>query len=174
MRSRLAKKSFRSGLTGYTKYFCTVMMITMVAIAWQGAKDQQQKLREPLAPVPNIKAYAEEFQEAGESAKLEDDTPQKQEIIAYVRQVFGKDAEKALKLLSCENHALNPKAVNKSNNVPADSEDRGLFQINNFHQKVDNKAFLFDYKINTQIAYNIFSRDGHSFKLWSCGRKLGI
>lgn len=101
-------------------------------------------------------------------------TTEQEEIIAYVKQVFGKHSDKAFKVLSCENGSLNPKAVNGAGNFPAGSLDLGLFQINNHWQKIENKAFLFDYKVNTQIAYNIFSRDGYSFKLWTCGRKLGV
>ena len=101
-------------------------------------------------------------------------TPEKEEIKAFVRQVFGTHSDKAFRVLSCENSALNPKAVNGAGNFPEGSLDLGLFQINNHWQKIENKAFLFDYKVNTMIAYNIFSRDGYSFKLWTCGRKLGV
>jgi hypothetical protein len=95
-------------------------------------------------------------------------------IVAYIREVFGEHSDKALLLLTCENSELNPEAVNGFGNSPEGSLDIGLFQINNYWQGVSNQAFLRDYKINTLIAWNIYSRDGYSFKLWTCGRKLGI
>lgn len=163
------------GLTGYTIYFVTVIAITMLLIAYQGAKhnlEMHQPIISPIGDLRDGKVYAAEVKKDSENP--EDETVQQKDIVAYVKQVFGKDSDKALQLLSCENHALNPKAVNGWNNTPAGSLDKGLFQINNHWQKIDNDAFLFDYKVNTQLAYNIFSRDGYSFKLWTCGRKLGI
>lgn len=100
--------------------------------------------------------------------------PRYDEIKAYIYQVFGQDGgNKAMKLLSCENHSLNPNATNY-NSDSVGSIDRGVFQINNYWQKIDNPAFLYDYKINVLIAHNIYVRDGYSFKLWTCGRELRI
>lgn len=90
-----------------------------------------------------------------------------------IKLVFGKYYPQASMLLDCENHARNPKAVNH-NSDSIHSNDYGIFQINDHWQGVSNKAFLEDYDINIRIAYNIFSRDNYSFKLWTCGRKLGI
>lgn len=102
------------------------------------------------------------------------DTPQKREIIAYVKEVFGDHADKAFAVLGCENSALNPKVVNTAGNTPVGSADVGLFQINDYWQKVGNRAFLTDYKINTQIAWNIYQANGYSFERWTCGRKLNL
>lgn len=107
-------------------------------------------------------------------AQSEKQTSEHEAIVAYINEVFGKDAPKAFKLLSCENSSLNPRAVNRAGNYPVGSEDRGVFQINEYWQKVENPAFLFDYKINILIAHNIYERDNKSFQLWSCGKRLGI
>lgn len=90
-----------------------------------------------------------------------------------IKNVFGQYADKAFKLLSCENSSFNPNAKNV-NSDQWNSTDWGVFQINDHWQGVSNKAFLQDPAINIRMAYNIFSRDGYSFKLWTCGRKLGI
>ncbi len=88
-----------------------------------------------------------------------------------VTSVFGIHSNKAFKLLSCENRPLDPRAknVNKSGSI-----DRGLFQINNKWQEVDNKRFLYDPLINTQMAWRIYEDSGYNFKMWTCGKKLNI
>ena len=109
---------------------------------------------------------------ASPSAKL---VPSEHDQIAsYIKEVFGKDSDKAFKLLSCENSALNPKALNDNTTWGGVGKDYGVFQINNKWQGVSNEAFLYDWRTNIDMAYSIYSRDGYSFKLWTCGRKLGI
>jgi len=122
---------------------------------------------DPAGYIITTKAYAEE-------ATLNIDTDDKRVIADEVRAVFGTHAEDAFKVLQCENSALNPKAINTAGNYPEGSADVGVFQINEYWQKVGNRNFLTDYKINIRIAWNIYSRDGYSFKLWSCGKRLGI
>lgn len=100
-------------------------------------------------------------------------TPEQKDIADFVKQTFGDDAPKAFELLSCENSSLNPNAVNTAGNFPPGSRDLGTFQINEYWQGV-NAKFLTDYKINTMIAKKIYDDSGHSFKMWSCGRRLGI
>lgn len=89
-----------------------------------------------------------------------------------IREVFGKDADKAFLLLSCENSTHNPDAVNTAGNYPEGSRDIGVFQINEYWQGV-NGRFLFNPSINIRIAHDIFKANG-DFHLWTCGRKLGI
>lgn len=101
------------------------------------------------------------------------DDPTQKAIRKEIHNVFGEYAPKALLLLSCENPSLNPTATNV-NNDEWNSTDWGVFQINDHWQKIYNPAFLTDYTINIRIAYNIFVRDNYSFKLWTCGRRLGI
>ncbi len=112
-------------------------------------------------------------QVAGESAKLKPIPTRHQMIKEYINSVFGTDAPKAMLLLSCENKGLNPLAVNDNTTWGGVGQDIGIFQINTIWQGVSNKAFLYDWKINVDIAHNIYERDG-SFKLWTCGRKLSI
>lgn len=101
------------------------------------------------------------------------ETDQQKEIADYIRQVFGKDADLAFRVLSCENSALRPDAVNTAGNSPEGSRDIGVFQINEYWQRTQGK-FLFNWRINVEIAHQLFEENGKSFKLWTCGRKLGI
>lgn len=118
---------------------------------------------------------------SGKSATLIDITREPQQkqkiqnpIELEIKQVFGKYADKAFKLLECENRSLDPFAVNYNEG----STDYGIFQINDYWQGIRHKGkaeqFLFDTSINIRIAWRIFEDDGYSFKLWTCGRKLGI
>lgn len=105
-----------------------------------------------------------------EAAEIVETDPIRKEI----REVFGDHADKAFAVLSCENGSLNPDAVNTAGNSPEGSRDVGIFQINEYWQGVSNINFLKDPSINIRMAWNIFRRDGYSFKLWTCGRKLGV
>lgn len=110
-----------------------------------------------------------EVDESQEEAKGEEN----QEIREMIKEVFGEHADKAFKLLSCENAKLNPKAINTAGNTPKGSKDVGVFQINEHWQGV-NAKFLLDPELNIRIAWKIYKDSGYSFKMWSCGKKLGI
>lgn len=110
---------------------------------------------------------------SAEASEIDPKTQEQVEIQDYVREVFGKDAPKAFALLSCENASLNPDAVNTAGNYPEGSRDIGVFQVNEFWQKV-NPKFLFNWKINVQIAKQLFDENHGQFNLWTCGRKLEI
>jgi hypothetical protein len=98
---------------------------------------------------------------------------EREQIEAYIREVFGEHADKAFQVLKCENGSLNPKAVNTAGNHPAGSRDIGVFQINEYWQKTQGK-FLFNWKINVEIAHQLYTENGNSFRLWTCGRNLGL
>jgi len=127
------------------------------------------------------KVYAEEVYTAENIISPLADEPKVKEatdkqsisIRNKIREVFGDHADKAFKVLSCENAALNPNAVNTAGNEPAGSRDIGVFQINEYWQKTQGK-FLFDPEVNIKIAYIIFKDNGYSFDRWTCGRKFGI
>jgi hypothetical protein len=103
-------------------------------------------------------------------------------IKAYIKEVFGKDYDKAMSLLTnpvChENGNLNPEAVNKNLNPDGtlSSTDYGLFQINDMWQGFNHISvrFLKNYRINTDIAKEIYDENGHTFIRWTCGRAQGI
>lgn len=122
----------------------------------------------PISPLSLVRdqAYAETPENKPET--------QKQQITDEINQVFGNYAPTALKLLSCENNSLNPQAINDNMKWGGVGKDWGVFQINDKWQGVSNVAFLTDYHINIRMAWNIFSRDGYSFKMWTCGRNMHI
>lgn len=168
-RSRLNKKSkFKTALRFWK--FLTALIIAIalaVYIMVLGSIQFGKQLFSMTAYAPTHKVYAQE--------KV-DPTPtptQHEEIRAYVKEVFGKDSDKAFLVLSCENNALNPSAVNTAGNSPAGSRDTGVFQINEYWQKTQYK-FLLNWKVNVEIAHQLFEENGKSFKLWTCGRKLGV
>ncbi len=111
-------------------------------------------------------AYAEE-------PILKVETSEQQQIVDYINEVFGSHADTAFKLLKCENGRLNSSAVNTAGNFPVGSRDIGVFQINEYWQKTQGK-FLFNWKVNVEIAHQLYAENGNSFKLWSCGKALGI
>lgn len=97
----------------------------------------------------------------------------------FVIRIFGKYSDKAFNILQnpkChENLALDPQAKHVNNDG---SIDYGLFQLNDrwwgFKQYVNNEKMLFDYRINTLIAYRIFEDNNYSFSRWVCGQYLKI
>ena len=106
---------------------------------------------------------------------------QKEEIEAYIREIFGKDADKALLLLkgkgegSCaENRNLDPNAVNDNTWWGGKGRDWGLFQINDAYHPVFKLNLHKDWKANVRYAYQMFVNDGYSFRRWTCGRYYGI
>lgn len=100
-------------------------------------------------------------------------TSEQEEIIAFIKQTFGKDSDNAIKIAKCES-GLRPNAVNDNTTWGGRGIDKGLFQINTSWQGVTNDNFLYDYKINTLMAKTIFDSWGHNFQAWTCGKKLGI
>jgi len=91
-------------------------------------------------------------------------------IINYVYEIFGQYGDEAMKLLSCENKSLNPKAINDNTVWGGLGQDRGLFQISNyFHPGVSDEC-AFDYKCNTKYAYRMFINDNYTFRRWTCGK----
>ncbi len=140
-----------------------VICLLLMPIIYFGNQVAGQKEGKFVSPIPD-NAYANTIV-----------APQRphNSISEEIDQVFGKDANQAFKLLSCENHALNPSAVNTAGNYPVGSRDIGIFQINEYWQKV-NAKFLFNPDINIRMAHQIYEESGNSFKMWSCGRRLGL
>lgn len=120
------------------------------------------------AYAPTHKVYAQEKEPTPTPTPTE-----KEQIEAYIKEVFGEDADKAFLVTGCENKALNPNAVNTAGNFPIGSRDIGVFQINEYWQRTQGK-FLFNWKVNVEIAHQLFEENGKSFHLWTCGRKLGV
>lgn len=93
---------------------------------------------------------------------------------AYIWQVFGaKYGQQALDISGCES-SWNPLAYNPT--PVSGSHAEGLFQIlvpstwQTTSQAANNP---YDYQANTQAAWEIFKRDGYSWREWACAAKFG-
>ena len=88
-------------------------------------------------------------------------TTQAKQIKAYIKEVFGDQADNAYKVLACENGRLNPNAQGHNTNG---SVDTGIFQINSIHNVPS--SYLKDWRTNVDIAYQIYKGSGWS--AWAC------
>lgn len=95
------------------------------------------------------------------------------QIVNYIKQVFGIHSTDAFKVLSCENHALNPNAINDNTTWGGRGQDIGVMQINNSWQGMSTR-FLKNWKINIEAGFQIYKESGYNFHLWTCGRNLEI
>lgn len=146
------------------KYLLTSIVLVCSILFLLPKKTAAQPIKPVLATSQSVPA----------APKALPETPEPEgEIRKYIKEVFGKDYDKAMLLLTSpkchENLKLDPAAVSATGDV-------GLFQINRKWQGFNEHAdrFLKDYKINTRMAYVIYHADGDSFKLWTCGRANGI
>lgn len=173
-RTRLNRRSRIKRHLRIWKVYISIAIIAGVVgyIILLGTMQFAKQLFNITAHAPTHKVYAQE-KIATESTKVKPTPTEHDEIVAYIKEVFGEDSDKAFKVLSCENHALNPNAVNTAGNVPAGSRDLGIFQINEYWQRTQGK-FLLNWKINVLVAHQIFTDNGNTFERWTCGRKLGV
>ncbi len=162
-RSRIKRRGFR--FKGYKEV--AVILLILTPVIYFGNQAAGQERGKFVSPLPDA-AYATTIK----TYPVVSGTPHNA-IRDEIDQVFGSDAPKAYKLLSCENSSLNPNAVNTAGNYPVGSRDIGIFQVNEFWQKV-NAKFLFDPTINIQIAHKIYTDSGNNFSMWSCGKRMKI
>jgi hypothetical protein len=174
------KKKTKESIANICVVFGAVLMITLIVQNWLNSSQtivihaKEEAVGAVISIVPPTATLTPSPTVTAVSEIGEGDTEDVKELI---KEVFGEHSDKAFKLLECENGSLNPEAVNQ-NYDSNKTRDLGLFQINSYWQGIrhDGKAeqFLFDPAINTQIAYRLFVDSGYSFKMWTCGRELGI
>jgi hypothetical protein len=95
-------------------------------------------------------------------------SPGQQVVIDEIKQVFGSYAQGALNISHCESGwdptARNPYPV-------GNSHAEGVFQIL-YPSTWDTTSYAsrnpYDYDANIRAAYEIFSRDGNSWREWAC------
>lgn len=92
----------------------------------------------------------------------------KQEVMTYILEVFGDDADRAIWVAKCES-GLRKNAINDKN--PNGTTDYGVFQINSVHTKKRGEAFKTDWKANVDTAKQIFDEQG--FRPWVCAKSIG-
>jgi hypothetical protein len=95
-------------------------------------------------------------------------SPGQQVVIDEIKQIFGSYAQGALNISHCESgwdpSARNPYPV-------GNSHAEGVFQIL-YPSTWDTTSYAsrnpYDYDANIRAAYEIFSRDGNSWREWAC------
>lgn len=94
--------------------------------------------------------------------------PGKQAIIDEINAVFGQYAAGALNIARCES-GYDPNAVNS---YPiGNSHASGVFQIlypSTWNTTSYRNYSPFEYDKNIRAAYEIFHRDGNSWREWQC------
>lgn len=113
----------------------------------------QRPTKDFISPIP--KGYLPTIVKTVYAGEKDDD------IVGYIRQVFGeKYADQAIKVAYCESR-LNPKARGDGGN------SIGTFQINIRWHKIMPK-FLLNPKINILVAKQLFDENHSKWNLWSC------
>lgn len=159
------------GVTGfYIKTYIKEEVITVYAEAHEPIKAvNTEKVHIPtLTPIPTPIIHLTEAEE-------------RNRIVVFIRNTFGKDSDKALLLLKgnkdCpgENPSLNSNAVyTNTKGKYIGSRDRGIFQINDYFHPTMTDEMAFNYEENIKYAYRMFKNDNYTFRRWTAGRCLGI
>ena len=143
------------------------LLILLIPIVVAGRAFKKQ---ENITALYYNKAYA---QEQKIKELTQEPATEKEKIVLYIKQTFGKYSDSALKIAKCES-GLRPMAKNDNTQWGGVGVDRGIFQLNNVYQKIDNANFLYDYKLNINMAWVIFKSAGYNWHLWTCSKTLGI
>lgn len=99
-------------------------------------------------------------------------TTEKQQIMAYLVQVFGDRADDAITMINtCENSSFSSQTINKGNNNG--TWDVGVMQINVDPKNTEEVEKLKGYKYNIDRAYLKYKAHKNTFYLWSCGDRAG-
>jgi hypothetical protein len=168
-RMRKGSNQYKTRYRNHGYYYLAGYLTFVIVLGIGCLALKKETIEKAWAEEPIIKAYIENVTPTP-TPELGDET---EAIREEIRNTFGEHADKAFKVLSCENASLNPKAVNTAGNSPEGSRDMGIFQINEYWQGVHAK-FLLNWKTNIRLAYQIFEENGYSFERWTCGRKFGI
>ncbi len=115
------------------------------------------------APSDDAKPLGESTETTVVQAITPHEKSEKEQILAYIVEVFGEDAADAIVVVrKCENSAFNPRATNHNRNG---SIDRGIFQLNSAYWGGEE---LYDWKTNVDVAYKVFTRAGKKWTPWTC------
>lgn len=111
---------------------------------------------------PNFKREASIVVYAKEPSKETTETvvSQKEEIVNYIKELFGKDSRVALAVARCES-GFNPKAMNDNTTWGGVGRDWGIFQINDvYHANKVLDVSKLSWKGNIELAKIIFDKSG--------------
>lgn len=166
----LQEKTYKTSRFADSIYF--ILSGIIVSALYQGFSDSVRQLYakpQDNFPIKYSKVYADSLTPSPTPLPDASETT----IDGYIVKVFGKDAPKAFLLLTCENSTHDPDLVNTAGNYPPGSRDIGVFMVNEYWQEV-NPKYLFNWKINIHIAKQLYDENHGTFRMWTCGKKLGI
>jgi hypothetical protein len=106
--------------------------------------------------------------QATQQAHAASTSPSASHVQSIIQDVFGPDAPAAMNIAWCES-TNNPNAINST--AIGNSHAKGLFQIlypSTWYTTSQAGNSPFDARANTLAAYEIFIRDGHSWREWAC------
>lgn len=98
-------------------------------------------------------------------------TPSDDQVIMEIVKVFAKEDRHTIKKIIDIAYGESGLRWNAHHVNTNGSEDFGVFQINSVHTKRFGSEFKTDYKVNIQVAYALFERQG--FAPWVVARRLG-
>lgn len=90
------------------------------------------------------------------------------DMISIIRQTFGPYSDQAIRIARCES-TFNPNATNSY--AIGNSHAAGLFQIlypSTWYGTSQAHNSPYDASANAKAAYEIFQRDGYSWREWEC------
>ena len=99
-----------------------------------------------------------------------------QQILAYLVEKFGKDADKAIIMIgTCENSTFAPDRKSPLNIQKSGrrSYDIGVMQINVDETNVEEQKRLTNWKYNIDRGYQKYHAAGDKFTAWTCSKNIG-
>lgn len=133
----------------------------LISVITYGGAKGQSKLASPVVAQDSVTVTATPEPTA---------TPIPTDIEGYIRYKFGKHADRAFEVLSCENKTLNPNAINDNTTWGGVGIDRGYWQINNVYHPHVSDWCASDVVCSTDYAFRMFVNDNYTFVRWTCGR----
>ena len=153
-------------------YFLIICNITIIANSYVMYSKWSDHYKELLMMSTSgmVRVVGAEASDVATVSTISDDTKElsMEEWVLKEADKRGLNREKVWAIVQCES-GWNENAMNNGNNNG--SWDGGLFQLNSIH-KID-PACVFDFKCNTNEAFNIRIHQGH-WGAWVCADILGI
>lgn len=97
---------------------------------------------------------------------------EKEEIIAYIKKVFGKNASLMLRVAECESNTRQFDFYGNVLRGKVNSKDVGIFQVNEKYHLADSVKLgmdIYTIKGNVDYGYYLFSRNWTRDWKWSSG-----
>ena len=185
-RSRRIKHTLKARITRAWKQSSIRPLILLPLLVFLVTKTQGIVGAQVLAPTDNI-VYVDRVVEVIREVEVDRTfKSEKQQIMAYIVQVFGEDAPDAIQIAKCES-GLNPETIGDTNlmshnNGELVGDSIGIFQVRtggegwnrakaNEMSAEEFRVYLKDYKKNIDYAKTIFDQGGWS-PWYNCMNKV--